>query len=68
MPRKSLPIRHHLLKSRAHESISSNASSGPGSKPAASTSAPTWEPDENMTNCSELVDQFHSQHPDMPGP
>ncbi|MBW0551758.1 hypothetical protein O181_091473 [Austropuccinia psidii MF-1] len=28
----------------------------------------TWEPTENLKNCSELVKDFHSLYPDKPGP
>ncbi|MBW0567393.1 hypothetical protein O181_107108 [Austropuccinia psidii MF-1] len=28
----------------------------------------TWEPTKNLTNCPELVKDFHSLYPDKPGP
>ncbi|MBW0571531.1 hypothetical protein O181_111246 [Austropuccinia psidii MF-1] len=28
----------------------------------------TWEPAENLNNCPELVNDFHSLYPDKPGP
>ncbi|MBW0561328.1 hypothetical protein O181_101043 [Austropuccinia psidii MF-1] len=28
----------------------------------------TWEPTENLNNCLELVEEFHSLYPDKPGP
>jgi len=30
--------------------------------------AVTWEPAKNLTHVSDLVQEFHEEHPDKPGP